>query len=248
MVFTFFSSEEIMDKVVVVFSGGQDSTTILGLALHDGFEVYPISFNYGQRHAVELEMAENIVKALQAKGQPVHDLKVVDIRSFGQLVKSALTNPEMAVGQPHPMNAAVPSSFVPNRNAMLLTLSHAYAQHVEAEQVWTGVCQTDYSGYPDCRLDFVSQLQGALNTGYLTDIHFVTPLMFLTKAETFKMAADSDIMHEVLEYSHTCYEGNHTDKYEWGYGCGNCPACGLREKGYDEFMAAQNNTSLLGNF
>lgn len=223
-------------KAVVVFSGGQDSTTILGMALKEGYEVFPISFNYGQRHAVELTMGGHIIRALRDKGAKLNLGKEVDIKSFGDLVQSALTKPEMEVGQPHPMNAAVPSSFVPNRNAMLLTLAHAYAQHVGADEVWTGVCQTDYSGYPDCRLVFIDQLQIALNLGYQTHIHFVTPLMFATKGETFQMAVDADVMHEVLEYSHTCYEGNHTDKWDWGYGCGNCPACKLRAAGYYDFL------------
>lgn len=239
-----------MSKIVLVFSGGQDSTTILGKALHDGHEVYPISFDYGQRHKVELTMAHCIVDLLIAKNHLVHPIRQVDITSFGQLVDSALTRASMAVGQPHPLNDKVPSSFVPNRNAMLLTLSHAYAQHVGANEVWTGVCQTDYSGYPDCRDVFVQALNAALNTGYLTQIKFVTPLMWLNKAETWQMAAEYGILHEVVEYSHTCYEGNHKTPHAWGYGCAVCPACKLRSAGYEEWQANKSFSGAreLGGF
>lgn len=223
-----------MTKCVVVFSGGQDSTTILGMAvkLFGAENVHAISFEYGQKHLVEMECAENICSKLGVSRQ------VVNIDAFGQLVTSALTE-DGDTTQPHQYKEGLPASFVPNRNAMFLTLAHAYAQELGATEVWTGVCQTDYSGYPDCRQDFILSLQCALNIGYQTNITFVTPLMFLTKAETFALAQTHDCLELVVENSHTCYDGDRTTKHEWGYGCGKCPACELRAKGYAEFIGSE---------
>jgi len=228
-----------MSKAVIVFSGGQDSTTVLAKALHDGFECYAIGFDYGQKHAVELEQARIIAEAL---GVPYH---VVNCRAFGELVstKSALLDGTLNVNDHTPlahMEAAIPASFVPNRNAMFLTMAHAYAQVLGADTVWTGVCETDYSGYPDCRAVFIKELESALNTGYQTDIKIVTPLMHLTKGETFKMANECGALGLVINESHTCYHGNHWNKHVWGYGCGECPACKLRAKGWDDFKAMRH--------
>jgi 7-cyano-7-deazaguanine synthase len=235
LVFTFFSNSESFEMVhraVVVFSGGQDSTTVLGHVLKAGFEAHAISFLYGQRHAVELECA----KAICARHGVSH--KVVDLSFFGKMVTSATTgNGEVQeFGVPHPRMADVPSSFVPNRNALFLTLAHAYAQEVGADTVWTGVCETDYSGYPDCRNLFIKSLEAALNTGYLTNIKIMTPLMYITKAETFKMADEDGFLGEVLHGSHTCYEGDHSTPNEWGFGCGKCPSCKLRAEGWAKYQ------------
>lgn len=217
-----------MTKAVVLLSGGQDSVTILGLAIKNGFECFALGFDYGQRHKVELSQAKKIADTLEVP------YRVIDIRSFGELVTSALSGTG-SFGVPHARMQGVPSSFVPNRNALLLTLAHAYAQEVGAEVVFGGMCQTDYSGYPDCRRAFIEGMQNVLNHGYQTHIQFVTPLMWLTKAETFKMAEESGVLELVVSESHTCYEGNHDDFHEWGYGCGKCPACLLRAKGWEEY-------------
>lgn len=216
-------------KAVICLSGGQDSTTLLGKALHDGFECFAIGFDYGQRHKIELDQAAKIAASLRVPYQ------VLDIKSFGKLVTSALAREEGTFGVPHERMASVPSSFVPNRNAVILTLAHAYAQEVGADVVFGGMCETDYSGYPDCREVFIDALEKALNIGYLTDIAFVTPLMHLNKAATFRMAAEVGVLDQVLDLSHTCYEGNHNDKHEWGYGCGKCPACELRKSGWEDY-------------
>ncbi len=236
-------------RAVICLSGGQDSTTILGKALHDGFECFAIGFDYGQRHKIELEQAAKIAAALNVPYQ------VLDIKSFGKLVTSALARPEGTFGVPHERMASVPSSFVPNRNAVILTLAHAYAQEVGAEVVFGGMCETDYSGYPDCREVFINSLENALNIGYLTKIKLITPLMHLNKAATFKMAEECGVLDLVLEESHTCYKGirgvacnymGHevanweTGRYVWGHGCGECPACDLRANGWAEYKAMEH--------
>jgi 7-cyano-7-deazaguanine synthase len=129
----------------------------------------------------------------------------------------------------------LPSSFVPNRNQLFITLAHSYAQKIGAETLVTGVCQTDYSGYPDCRQEFIFDIQKATNLGSDSKIVIRTPLMHLTKAETFELAKKENCLNDVLEHSHTCYNGNRDKLHSWGYGCDDCPACELRKKGYNEF-------------
>lgn len=216
---------------VVVLSGGQDSITCLAVARRNSTKVYAITFDYGQRHQAELNAAQEICRVWDV---PHVIVKVDALRS---LVTSALTTKDGDVGANHPRLKALPASFVPARNAIFLTLAHAYACEVGASAVYTGVCQTDYSGYPDCRAGFIEQLQDALNVGYDAKVEFVTPLMHLTKAETFHLAHALDVLPEILRVSHTCYNNDHETKHEWGYGCGLCPACKLRAKGFDEFLA-----------
>lgn len=127
---------------------------------------------------------------------------------------------------------------MPNRNALFLTTAHAYAQKVEADSLITGVCETDYSGYPDCRDEFIRSLEETLNLGYQTNIKIHTPLMWLNKAETFALAKAVDFLTVVLEDSHTCYNGDHNTSFVWGYGCGECPACKLRANGFEAFIQA----------
>jgi 7-cyano-7-deazaguanine synthase len=213
---------------LVVLSGGQDSVTCLGYALKYCKKVSAISFLYGQRHAIELQCARQLCEKYNV------DQKVVALDFLPDLVTSALTG-DGEVGQPHAHKPGLPSSFVPNRNALFLTVAHAHAQEIGATVILTGVCQTDYSGYPDCRDEFVRALASALNIGYQTNIQIATPLMNLSKGETFSLAEDVGFLQEVLEMSHTCYNGDHETKHEWGFGCGTCPACLLRAKGWAEF-------------
>jgi 7-cyano-7-deazaguanine synthase len=228
------SSVDGARPAVVVLSGGQDSMTCLAVAMARHSDVFTVSFDYGQRHAIELVQAALIA---QRAGVP-H--RLVDVRSFGELVTSGLLNTNPAdteeVAKKHPLKPHLPASFVPNRNALFLTIAHAIAQEVGAGYLYTGVCQTDYSGYPDCRQAFVSMLEDTLNIGYETNIQIITPMMNVNKAETFAMAARLGVLHDVIELSHTCYNGNR-DPHEWGAGCGHCPACTIRERGYHEFMA-----------
>lgn len=223
----------INKKCLVVLSGGQDSVTCLGYALKMFTSVAAISFAYDQRHAVELESAAALCK----KYKVPH--KLVDMgRLVADLVTSALTDDradDESVKGVHPANDRLPASFVPGRNALFLTLAHAHAQEIGAQAIMAGMCQTDFSGYPDCRDAFIRALDHALNIGYETKIQILTPLMHLTKAQTFGLAEEVGFLEEVLENSHTCYNGDHETRHEWGYGCGTCPACELRKKGWEEY-------------
>lgn len=222
-------------KALVVLSGGQDSVTCLAWALQNYGEVEAITFDYGQRHSTELVCAKAVAREF---GVP-H--KVVDLRFFGEMSVSALTGAgSVSVG--HDMDESLPASFVPNRNALFLTLAHAWAQTISADDVVIGVCQTDYSGYPDCRKDFVDRMNYALNTGAAKIVMFQTPLMFLDKAQTFELAEDLGALETVVEMSHTCYEGDRTVRHVWGYGCGECPACELRRKGWEEHQMKKGTT------
>lgn len=217
-------------KTLVVLSGGQDSVTCLGFALARYEEVHAISFVYNQRHAVEIECAARLCAKYKV---PHRIVQMGDLVS--SLVTSALTGAG-EVGKPHAHKAGLPSSFVPGRNALFLTLAHAYAQEIGAVNIITGVCETDYSGYPDCRQGFIRALNQALNIGYETpQIVICTPLMHLDKADTFRLAEEVGFLDEVLENSHTCYNGDHSTRHEWGYGCGDCPACQLRAAGWYEY-------------
>jgi 7-cyano-7-deazaguanine synthase len=217
-----------MKKAVVIFSGGQDSTTCLYWAKNKFESVEAITFNYGQKHSIELEQSQHICDAANVKQT------IIDISFLNTIVESALTSN----GNVNELNEkGLPSSFVPNRNQLFITLAHAYAQKIGAEALVTGVCQTDYSGYPDCREKFIEALQHVSNLGSESNITIYTPLMHLTKAETFKLAKDLDVLYEVVHLSHTCYNGDREHLHYWGYGCGECPACELRAKGYNEFIS-----------
>ena len=215
-------------SALVVLSGGQDSVTCLGVAMAKHPAVEAIGFNYGQRHCIEIKQARKICEN--------HNIKftVIDIAFLGGLVRSALTG-EGEFSESHPDYENLPSSFVPARNAIFLTLTHALAQTIRATHVYTGTCETDFSGYPDCRDAFIKNLRDTLNQGYETNIEIVTPLMFKDKAATFALAEEYGVLYDVLEYSHTCYEGDRKIRHEWGYGCGKCPACQLRAKGWEKF-------------
>lgn len=217
-----------MKKAVVIFSGGQDSTTCLFWALERYDEVEAITFAYGQKHSIEIEQSKKICEHYDVKQT------IVDISFLNTLVDSALTSN----GNVNEINEkGLPASFVPNRNQLFITLAHAYAQKIGAKYLVTGVCQTDYSGYPDCRQNFVNAISVASNMGSESDIIIETPLMYLNKAQTFELAWILDCLHDVVELSHTCYNGDREHKHDWGYGCGECPACELRKKGYVEFQS-----------
>ncbi len=226
-----------MNKVLVLLSGGQDSITCLGLALKYFDHVTAIGMDYGQRHKIELESAADLCNDFG-----IH-YELMKIPSLTQINDSALLDADRAISAPHPSNLLLPASFVPNRNALFLTLAHAYAQKIKADTIMAGMCQTDYSGYPDCRRDFIDLLEMTLNSGAMTTIRFETPLMFLTKAETFQLAKEVGFLTTVIEDSHTCYIGDRTELHEWGYGCGECPACKLRKNGYEAFRAKEQRVS-----
>ena len=216
-------------KALVIFSGGQDSTTCLGWAKNRYEEVEAISFIYGQKHKTEIEQAKKISEKLNIKHT------IIDVSFFSEIVDSALTS-NGDVNKQHERIKDLPASFVPNRNAFFITLAHSYAQKTGAETLITGVCQTDYSGYPDCRDEFIKAIKMALNVGSQSEIDIITPLMWLTKKQTWELAEKEGVLDLVKELSHTCYNGTEIMN-KWGKGCGSCPACKLKKKGYDEYVS-----------
>ncbi|MCK6190727.1 MULTISPECIES: 7-cyano-7-deazaguanine synthase QueC [unclassified Pseudomonas] len=219
-------------KAVIVFSGGQDSTTCLiqALALYD--EVHCITFDYGQRHVAEIEVAQQLARQL---GATVH--KVMDVSLLSELAISSLTRDNIPVPTVNSSGESLPSTFVPGRNILFLTLAAIYAYQVKAETVITGVCETDFSGYPDCRDEFVKALNQALKLGMEYDVRLETPLMWLNKAETWALADYHQQLQRVRDHTLTCYNGI------IGSGCGQCDACNLRARGLNEYL--QNKTEVM---
>src|SRR5471032_3576668 len=212
-------------KAVIVFSGGQDSTTCLIQALPLYDEVHCITFDYGQRHVAEIEVAQKLAKQL---GATVH--KVMDVSLLNELAISSLTRDNIPVPTVNSSGESLPSTFVPGRNILFLTLAAIYAYQVKAETVITGVCETDFSGYPDCRDEFVKALNHAVSLGIARDIRFETPLMWLNKAETWALADYYQQLDLVRHETLTCYNGIAGD------GCGECAACHLRANGLNEYQ------------
>ncbi|EFH75378.1 exsB protein [Vibrio cholerae RC385] len=213
-----------MKKAVVVFSGGQDSTTCLVQALKEFDEVHAITFDYGQRHKLEIEVAQQLAKQL---GVTAH--KVMDVSLLNELAISSLTRDDIPVS--HELQAnGLPNSFVPGRNILFLTLAGIYAYQIGATTVITGVCETDFSGYPDCRHEFVQAMNQALAKGMDLPLTIRTPLMWLNKAETWALADQLGALDLVRHQTLTCYNGLIGD------GCGECPACGLRQAGLKAYL------------
>ncbi|MCF1427004.1 MAG: 7-cyano-7-deazaguanine synthase QueC [Shewanella sp.] len=213
-----------MSKAVVLFSGGQDSTTCLIQAIGQYDEVHAITFDYGQRHRLEIEVAAQLAADL---GIASH--KVLDVGLLNELAISALTRDNIPVSHELMDNGLV-NTFVPGRNILFLTLASIYAYQLGAEAVITGVCETDFSGYPDCRNDFIKAMESALVQGMDRQLKLVTPLMWLNKAETWALADKYDSLERVKKQTLTCYNGIRGD------GCGDCPACQLRHKGLEEYL------------
>lgn len=216
-----------MKRAVVVFSGGQDSTTCLIQALKMYDEVHCVTFDYGQRHRLEIEVAQKLSHSL---GAAAH--KILDVNLLNELAVSSLTRDNIPVPDYNESTAnGLPSTFVPGRNILFLTLAAIYAYQVQAEAVITGVCETDFSGYPDCRDEFVKALNHAVNLGLAKDIRFETPLMWLDKAQTWALADYYGYLETIREQTLTCYNGIQGD------GCGECAACHLRSKGLNYYLS-----------
>lgn len=216
-------------KAIILLSGGQDSTTCLYWAKKHFKEVIAIGFDYGQKHAQELKQAIKISNDANIK------YKVFDVR--GLLAPSSLTD-NSDHNDASKINKDLPASFTAGRNLLFLTIAASYAASIDAHDIITGVCQTDYSGYPDCRRQTIDATQLALTLGIgIGDIRIHTPLMYLTKAETWKLAKDLGCLDVIIEDTLTDYNGDMT-KNEWGYGIADNPATELRMKGYYE---AKNN-------
>lgn len=212
-------------KAVVLLSGGQDSTTCLFWAKERFETVLAIGFDYGQKHKQELQQAANIA-ALAEVPYKVFNLEGV----FGN---SSLVDQSQDVNKPHTINPALPSSFTAGRNMVFLAIAAGYAFNEGAEVIVTGVCQTDYSGYPDCREAFIATMENAIATGLDTVIPILTPLMFMTKAETWRMAKELNVLDIIVNHTLTDYNGSMVMN-EWGRGVDNNPATALRVKGYYE--------------
>jgi 7-cyano-7-deazaguanine synthase len=225
---------------LVLFSGGQDSTACLAWALDRYGRVETVGFDYGQRHAAEL-VARQTVRAAIAERFPAWTPRLgadhtIDIRAFGAIGETALTS-EAAVE----MTArGLPSTFVPGRNLVFLTYAAALADRLGLTDLVGGMCETDYSGYPDCRRTTLDALETALRLGMERDFAIVTPLMRLTKAETWALAKGAGgeaLVAITVADSHTCYLGAREPMHDWGAGCGTCPACELRARGWDDWVA-----------
>ncbi|MCY8391729.1 7-cyano-7-deazaguanine synthase QueC [Bacillus haynesii] len=209
------------EKAIVVFSGGQDSTTCLLWALRQFQEVEAVTFQYNQRHKQEIEVAKKIAEKLGVK----HYL--LDMELLNQLAPNALTRDDIEI---EAKEGELPSTFVPGRNLVFLSFASILAYQVGARHIITGVCETDFSGYPDCRDEFVKSCNVTVNLAMERPFVIHTPLMWLNKAETWELADELDALDFVKNETLTCYNGIIAD------GCGECPACKLRANGYNEYM------------
>jgi 7-cyano-7-deazaguanine synthase len=230
------------DKALVLFSGGQDSTVCLVWALERFSHVETIGFAYGQRHAVELEVRPLIRDRLMALrpvwSERLKDDHVVEIDALAAISETALTrNVAIEIAE-----SGLPTTFVPGRNLIFLSFAGAVAYRRGAKHLVAGMCETDFSGYPDCRDDTIKAMQLALGLGM--DRRFVihTPLMWIDKAATFALADElggDPLVHLLVEETHTCYLGDRSHRHEWGYGCGECPACRLRADGFKKWRTSK---------
>jgi 7-cyano-7-deazaguanine synthase len=228
------------NSALVLFSGGQDSSTCLAWALGQFDRVETVGFDYGQRHRVELECRRTIRDRLRAAfpawSARLGDDHTLDLTTLGALSETALTRAAEITFTAD----GLPSTFVPGRNLVFFTFAAALAYRRGIRHIVAGMCETDYSGYPDCRDDTIKALQVALNLGMQRRFVLHTPLMWIDKAATFKLAQDLGgpaLLDLILEETHTCYLGDRTHRHDWGYGCGTCPACELRAAGYRKFMS-----------
>jgi 7-cyano-7-deazaguanine synthase len=229
------------EGALVLFSGGQDSTTTLAWALSRFDRVETIGFDYGQRHRVELDcrtaILEKLVRLKPLWAERLKQDHLLPLGVLGEVSETALTR-DTAIAMD---SSGLPNTFVPGRNIIFLTFAAAVAYRRGLKHLVTGVCETDYSGYPDCRDDTMKALQVALNLGMESRLVIDTPLMWLDKAQTWGLARDlggDELVDLIVEETHTCYEGDRSALHDWGYGCGNCPACGLRQAGYEAFAGS----------
>ena len=225
-------------KAVVLFSGGQDSTTCLAWALERYAHVETIGYAYGQRHSVELQCRQTVLNRLR-RDFPQWSVKLgedhmLDLSVLGQISDTALTQDKAIALQ----KCGLPNTFVPARNILFFTFASAVAYRRGLEVLVGGMCETDYSGYPDCRDNTLKSLQVAMSLGLEAPMVVETPLMWLDKEATWSLAESlgGDALIEIIKQdTHTCYMGDRSVQHDWGFGCGDCPACDLRSKGYKKF-------------
>jgi 7-cyano-7-deazaguanine synthase len=227
-------------SALVLFSGGQDSATCLAWALERFERVETLGFDYGQRHAIELSIRPQLLQAMRALKPAWADRlgedHLLDLSVLGEISDTALTGEADIAMQEN----GLPNTFVPGRNLLFLTLAAALAYRRDIAVLVGGMCETDYSGYPDCRNDTMQSLQASLRLGMATEVTIATPLMWLDKAATWKLAEDlggTALVELIRSGTHTCYLGERGALHDWGYGCGRCPACELRAKGHEKYLA-----------
>ncbi|MCD6027672.1 MAG: queC [Solimicrobium sp.] len=226
-------------SAIVLFSGGQDSTTCLAWALKNYERVETLGFDYGQRHDIELTtrlpLREKIIQCNPDWVDRLGPDHLLDLSLISSISETAMTADIDIVMQ----KSGLPNTFVPGRNILFMTVAAALAYRRGIDVLIGGMCETDFSGYPDCRDDSMKALQVALNLGMNTRINLATPLMWLDKSETWQLAFDiggSALIELIRTDTHTCYLGERGRRFDWGYGCGTCPACVLRANGYAKFM------------
>lgn len=229
---------------LVLFSGGQDSTVCLAFALDKYARVETVGFNYGQRHVAELQQREKLRAALREMRPEWNERlgpdHMLELPELGRLSDTALTRDaeiEMTA-------AGLPSTFVPGRNLLFFVYAAALAYRRAIRTLVGGMCETDFSGYPDCRNDTLQTLGKAISLGTDTDFIIETPLMWLDKAATWALShklGGDELVDLIVEESHTCYLGIRSRRHEWGYGCGHCPACDLRRKGWEMWKSQTGN-------
>ncbi len=231
-------------RALVLFSGGQDSATALAWALDRYAHVETIGFDYGQRHRVELDCRTRFLETLRA-GFPrwadrLGEDHLLDLGLLGQVSDTALTADRAIAFE----QGGLPNTFVPGRNLIFFTFAAAVAYRRGLSVLVGGMCETDYSGYPDCRDDTLKALQVTLGLGLDQRVVIETPLMWLDKAQTWALArtlGGDPLVEAITEDTHTCYLGERATRHAWGYGCGHCPACELRARGHAGFLAARGN-------
>jgi 7-cyano-7-deazaguanine synthase len=231
---------------LVLFSGGQDSTTCAAWALAHYDRVETLGFDYGQRHAVELEVRPRVLQGLRAIDAGwdarLGEDHMIDLALLGRISDTALTK-DMEIAM---QENGLPNTFVPGRNLLFMMVAATLAYRRGLDVLVGGMCETDYSGYPDCRNDTMQALQQAINLGMATAMKIETPLMWIDKAATWEMARElgGDALVELVRsQTHTCYLGERGALHDWGHGCGKCPACDLRARGWREFQARRAQQS-----
>ncbi len=230
-------------SALVLFSGGQDSTVCLASALAAYAHVETVGFDYGQRHAVELQarvrVRESLARTFPDWAPRLGPDHIIALPELGRISETALTR-DAAIEM---TAAGLPSTFVPGRNLLFLTYTAALAYRRGIGTLVGGMCETDFSGYPDCRRASLDAMETALSLGMDRPIRIETPLMWINKAGTWALGEElgGPLLTEIIrEETHTCYLGDRSLRHAWGYGCGSCPACALRAKGWDEWQAARS--------
>ncbi len=229
-------------SALVLFSGGQDSSTCLAWALSRYQRVETIGFDYGQRHAIELTMRPQLLQKMRGLStdwdQKLGEDHMIDLSLISQLSSTAMTE-NIAIQM---QENGLPNTFVPGRNLMFMMVAATLAYRRQLGVLVGGMCETDFSGYPDCRDDSLKALQVALNLGMASRLTIETPLMWIDKAESWRLAESlggEKLIELIRQDTHTCYLGERGQMHDWGHGCGTCPACDLRAKGYHQYRAAK---------